>query len=308
VIRVEAGMSTTRFCRLIDMPERTWRRHQARARAGMPVKGPWPMPVAESVEAIVVKHAEAHPAWGHRKVWAMTRFEGHQVSPATVLRIMRRRGLLLEAAYQRERRQLAAARKAAFVTPPAGANQVWQLDFSEFETATGGTWRLAGCRDYWSKYEFGWHLSPTANQHDAIAAIELAIAEAERLADRPLAEALTDTTTGELRPVTVVTDNGGPFRSCRFEAFIAARPELHHVRTRVRTPGHNGTRERGFGTLKYEWLYREDIDHVIALAREAEAYRIDYNTVRPHEAIAFNRPFDVHTGVADPAVPNFDRA
>ena len=63
MIRVAAGMSTTRFCQLIDMPERTWRRHQARARAGMPVKGPWPMPVAESVEAIVVKHAEAHPAW-----------------------------------------------------------------------------------------------------------------------------------------------------------------------------------------------------------------------------------------------------
>jgi putative transposase len=151
VIRVEAGMSTTRFCRLIDMPERTWRRRQARGRAGMPVKGPWPMPVAEAVEAVVVKHAEAHPAWGHRKVRAMARFDGHRVSPATVLRIMRRRGLLLEAAYQRERRQLAAARKAAFVTPPSGANQVWQLDFSEFETTTGGTWRLAGCRDYWSK-------------------------------------------------------------------------------------------------------------------------------------------------------------
>lgn len=26
VIRVEAGMSTARFCRLIDMPEHTWRR------------------------------------------------------------------------------------------------------------------------------------------------------------------------------------------------------------------------------------------------------------------------------------------
>jgi putative transposase len=182
------------------------------------------------------------------------------------------------------------------------------LDFSEFETTTGGTWRLAGCRDYWSNYEFGWHLSPTANSHDAIAAIELAIAEAERLAGGPLADALTDTTTGELRPITIVTDNGGPFRSFRFEAFIAARPELRHVRTRVRTPGQNGTRERGFGTLKYEWLYREDIDHAIALADHAEAYRIDYNTLRPHEAIAFNRPYEVHTGAADPAIPNFDRA
>ena len=30
-----------------------------------------------------------------------------------------------------------------------------------------------------------------------------------------------------------VTDNGGPFRSFRFEAFIAIHPELRHVRTRV---------------------------------------------------------------------------
>ncbi|MFD5922908.1 hypothetical protein ACFVYP_40325 [Kitasatospora sp. NPDC058201] len=69
-----------------------------------------------------------------------------------------------------------------FATEPTGPNQVWQLDFSEFETTGGGTWRLAGCRDYWSKCELGWHVAPTANQHDAIAAIELALAEAERLA------------------------------------------------------------------------------------------------------------------------------
>jgi putative transposase len=32
--------------------------------------------------------------------------------------------------------------------------------------------------DYFSKYEFGWHWSPTANEQDAIAAVELALAEA----------------------------------------------------------------------------------------------------------------------------------
>ncbi len=83
----------------------------------------------------------------------MTRFEGHQLSPATTLRIMRRRGLTLAADYQRERRQLAAARRAVFVDPPTGPNQVWQLDFSEFETGGGGTWRIAACTDYWSRYE-----------------------------------------------------------------------------------------------------------------------------------------------------------
>jgi len=307
VIRVDAGMSTTRFCRLIDMPERTWRRWQSRAHAGEPVRGPWPTPTSTAVTAAVVAHAEAHPAWGHRKVWAMTRYNGHQVSPATTLRIMRRRGLLLAADYQRERRQLAAARRAVFVTPPDGPNQVWQLDFSEFETTGGGTWRIAACTDYWSKYELGWHLALTANQHDAIAAVEAAFGEAERVGDRPLLEQITDPITGEIAPVTIVTDNGGPFRSARFAAFIAASPELHHVRTRVRTPGQNGVRERGFESLKYERLYREHVPDGLALAAHAEAYRVEYNTVRPHEALAWNRPAEVHRGLADPAIPNFDR-
>ena len=103
----------------------------------------------------------------------MCRHDGHRVSQATVLRLLRDEGLLLEANYQRERRQLAARRKAAFAAEPTGPNQVWQLDFSEFETTSGGTWRLAGCRDYWSKYELGWHIAPTANQHDATAAVEV---------------------------------------------------------------------------------------------------------------------------------------
>jgi len=105
--------------------------------------------------------------------------------------------------------------------------------------------------------------------------------------------------------VTIVTDNGGPFRSFRFEAFIASHPELHHVRTRVRTPRQNGSRERGFGTLKYERLFIDEIDDAIMLAKHAEDYRIEYNTVRPHEAIAWNRPTEVHLGLVDPTIPTF---
>ena len=70
--------------------------------------------------------------------------------------------------YLAERRQHAEARRAAFVAPPSGPNQVWQLDFSEFETRHGGTWRIGGVADYWSKLELGWHVSTKQNQRDAI--------------------------------------------------------------------------------------------------------------------------------------------
>jgi transposase InsO family protein len=147
---LDAGKSTARFCRRIDMPERTCRRWQAKARSARPPKGPS------------------------------------------------------------------------------------QLEFSEDETTTCGIWPIASYRDNWSKYEFEAHVSPTANMHDEV--------------------------TGELLPVvTIVTENGGPFRSATFEQFIMHHPELKHVRTRVRTPGQNGSRERGFATMKYEWLFREEI-------------------------------------------------
>ncbi len=84
-------------------------------------------------------------------------------------------------------------------------------------------------------------MAPTANQHDAIAAVELALTEAERLAGCPLLDLAERDGQGDVVPlVTIVTDNGGPFRSFRFEAFIAIHPELRHVRTRVKTPGQNG--------------------------------------------------------------------
>ena len=102
--------------------------------------------------------------------------------------------------------------------------------------------------------------------------------------------------------MTIVTDNGGPFRSFRFEAFIELHPELAHVRTRVRSPGQNGSRERGFGTLKYERLFLDEIPDALTLVERAENYRVEYNTQRPHEAIAWNRPLDATS--AAPARPS----
>ena len=43
------------------------------------------------------------------------------------------------------------ARRAVFLAPPTRRNRVWQMDFTEFETAGGGTWRIAGVVDYATK-------------------------------------------------------------------------------------------------------------------------------------------------------------
>ena len=201
-------MPTARFSRLIGVPERSYRRWQQRQRQGRPAKGPWPTPAQDSVEPTAVVYADRFPAWGHRKLAMLMRVDGHHAPDATVLRALRRTGRVQPIDYQAERRQLAEARRAAFVVPPSGPNQVWQLDFSEVETTRGGVWRIGGVADYWSKLELGWHVSTTANHRDAIETVEQAIAESERVTGRPLAELLTDPATGEIRPIAVVSDNG----------------------------------------------------------------------------------------------------
>jgi putative transposase len=67
-----------------------------------------------------------------------------------------------------------------------------------------------------------------------------------------------------------------------------------HIRTRRKSPGQNGVRERAFGSLKYEHLYRCEIETLTDLAREAEAYRQVFNHIRPHETLDFYRPIEVH--------------
>ena len=208
MIRLEANMPTARFVRLLGVPERSYRRWQQRQRQGRPVKGPWPAPARDRVEPTAIEYADRFPAWGHRKVAMLMRVDGHHGPDSTVLRALRRSGRVQPIDYQAERRQLAQARRAAFVVPPSGPNQVWQLDFTEFETRQGGIWRIGGVADYWSKLELGWHVSTTQNHRDAIETIELAIAETERLLGTTLKHALADEETGEMRPLALATDNG----------------------------------------------------------------------------------------------------
>jgi putative transposase len=296
VIRRQAGMPVSRFCQLTGIARRTYHRWMANARRTGRAKGPWPAPVVDGAEALVAKYAADWPAWGHRKIYGLMRADGHTLSMSSVERAMRRRGLLQPIDYQGERRELAKARSAAFAEPPTGPNQVWQLDFSEYETTTGGIWRLAGCCDYYSKHEYGWHIAPGCTGADAIEAVKIAIAEAEALAGGValLDQLPIDADTGRPRRIKLVTDNGGAFKGHAFAAFIASRPELLHIRTRRKSPGQNGVRERAFGSLKYEHLYRCEIQTLTDLAREAEAYRHVFNHIRPHEALGFHRPIEVH--------------
>jgi putative transposase len=74
-------------------------------------------------------------------------------------------------------------------------------------------------------------------------------------------------------------------------AFLG-RPELRHVRTRHYAPQTNGVVERFNQSLKYEQLYRHEITDGGDLAEHVEAFRNEFKTQRPHEALNWDRPLD----------------
>ncbi|OBB19138.1 hypothetical protein A5761_06850 [Mycolicibacterium setense] len=304
-MREAAGLPVSRFCVLADIPERTYRRRLARLRGGAPVKGPWPAPVVDRIEALAAKYAEKWPAWGYRKIAAIMRADGHEVTNSSVARALRRRGLLLPQGFRADRKSWAALRRKVFADPPTQRNRVWQTDFSEFETTNGGIWRICAVIDYATKYCLAVSVTPTSRGTDALACLNLAIAEAQRLLD--LDDLRTDRGVMDIidaegtvigpapAPIAVVSDNGPCFRGQTFQtAFAGDDPLLRHVRTRVKSPQTNGVVERFFGTLKYEHLYRGYIGDGDALDMEVHRFRIIYNTIRPHQALGDRTPIQAY--------------
>ena len=179
-------------------------------------------------------------------------------------------------------------------------NRVWQVDFSAFETTSEGTWQLCGVVDYAAKVALVCPVTATQTATDLCAALEAAIDAAEALLGCPLVEDCADPATGEATPLVVVTDNGPAMKSTALARWFAARAHLTHVRTRHRAPWTNGVVERWFETLKYERLYREEIPSGIDLADCVAAFIDEYNTIRPHETLAWRRPLDTY--LTDPTL------
>jgi putative transposase len=291
MIRQEAGVSVTRFCELAGLPQSSWYRRRARVRSGgQAVKGPWPAPRRREMGAVVHWLALRYPAWGYRKIWALSVARGYQVSMSTVYRIMFERGLTHPVRYQADRRELAKARRAVFHQPPSRRNRVWQTDFSELETRAGGVWQLGGVVDYVSKFCLTCPVTATKTWREAIGCLEAASEHASEVLGRPLIDDLIDAASGELHPITVVTDNGSCYRARGFRRYIDSRPEFEHVRTRHRSPETNGVIERWFQSLKYEHLYLQEIDDGPALAKHVAAFERIYNDERPHEALNYKLP------------------
>ncbi len=234
---------------------------------------------AEIAAALLVLRRE-RPSWGPRKLraWLSQERPGTAWPAAsTIGDLLKRHGL----ARPRQRRARDPSRLRPLIEP-AAANDSWAADFKGwFRTADGVRCEPLTVTDGYSRYVLACRAMPR------ITAAEV----------RPV---MTDLFRTHGLPRALRTDNGPPFASrtglgglTGFSVWLLTL-DVWPDRIAPGRPDQNGRHERMHRTLGEETA-NPAAATIAAQQAKFDAWRVDFNANRPHEALAQRRPGAVYT-------------
>ncbi|MCA1698890.1 MAG: integrase core domain-containing protein, partial [Actinobacteria bacterium] len=297
-----------RACRVLDLDERRERRWEARRSEGRladrpgggnPVHALTPT----EVEAILALHAEwAETDGSHRKLAHRGSYLGRVwVSPATVFRVLAAYGRVLPHRPRPEPRTKTPWPEWVSYRP----NMVWGYDLTAFPAARC---QVLAILDLLSRKWIA-HLICSEASSTQVQVLFTRALEAEGLLDQATAriDGLADPAKPRAdQPILLaVSDNGAQMTSGSTREFMA----LHAIATHFGRPGvptDQAPIESFLGHLKTESPQLAAITEPAALARELEAIRGHYNSVRLHAGVGYVTPDDEHQG-RGPAIRNARR-
>jgi transposase InsO family protein len=236
-----------------------------------------PHATPEPVQRALVRLRKAHPLWGPKKLVALLAERSPEMpvpSASTAGAILARAGLVRTR--RRVQRPLGTVGGGHVLTPGEVPNQVWCADFKgQFPTRDG---------------HMCWPLTLTDDASRLLLRCEALDNTQGRLA-RPVFESAFDEYG---LPDVIRTDNGSPFCSRSLGGLTPlsawwVRLGIRVERSRVARPADNGRHERMHRTLKDACCLRPAANHPLQ-QRAFDAFRDEYNRVRPHEALGQTPP------------------
>jgi putative transposase len=247
------GLSERRACRLADLNLSTW---QYRARRQQPSM------LRERLKEL----ASQRRRFGYRRLHALLRREGWRVNHKAVHRIYVEEGLQVR---QRKRKRLARALRRPMLVPQA-PNQRWSMDFQHDLLATGQRFRSLNIVDDFSRE------CPAIEVDTSLPGVRVV-----RVLDR-LAEARG-------LPREIVVDNGPEMIGKALDQWAwRNRVRLHFID--LGKPTQNAFIESFNGRFRDECLNENWFLNLADARRIIEAWRLDYNSSRPHSALGYATP------------------
>ena len=293
VARLLEGEPMTEVCRAFGISRKTgykllerYRQEGAVAlcdRSRRPVRYANQLP--SQVESLIVACKREKPHWGARKIRELLvrRLAGDIRIPAisTIHATLDRHGLVKRMG--RKRRKAQGTPLSAGENP----NDLWCADFKgEFKLGDGRYCYPLTVTDHASRFLLACEAFESTRELPVIAAFERIFAE------RGL-------------PAAIRTDNGLPFASPN-GLFNLSKLSVWWLRLGISIerikPGHpqqNGRHERMHLTLK-QHTARPPAGNAIQQQERFDAFIAEFNTERPHEALAMKRPADLYRNPEKP--------
>jgi putative transposase len=207
--------------------------------------------------------AAARPLYGYRRLYVLLRREGWKANKKLIYRLYTEESLTMRR--KRPRRRLRSALHRRTVALAQMPDQRWSLDFMADQLASGDKIRLLTIVDHFSRE------SPS-------------ILVARRFGGEDVVRELERLRRSGRRPKTITTDNGSEFASRVLDQWAY----VHAVELDFIEPGkpvQNAIIESFNGRLRAECLNASWFETIDQAQRTVEAWRLDYNSKRPHGSL-----------------------
>ena len=248
LVMKEFDLSLRRACRVLGFNRSSWHYQSRRVE---------PKGLVARLRALASKR----PRWGYRMLHLMLRREGHVVNHKRVYRLYKMEGLAVR---QKLRKRMAAIARTVLPAPSA-PNERWSMDFVSDVTATGRRFRIFAVVDDFTREVL------TLVVDTSIGGLRVCRELALIAAVRGL-------------PQLIVMDNGPEFTGKALDAWAyQVGVKLHFIRPGK--PVENAYVESFNGKLRNECLNQHWFVDLDDARRIIEAWRIDFNEVRPHSSL-----------------------
>lgn len=216
----------------------------------------------ERLKALAVERRR----FGYRRLAVMLKRDGHDHNIKKIYRLYREEGLMVR---RRKGRKRAMGTRVPLPKPDS-LNQVWSLDFLSDALSDGRRFRVLGVMDQCSRECLSLAVDTSIGGVRVVRELDALICHYGK-------------------PLCIVSDNGTEL-TCRAVLLWAQQNgvEWHYI-----TPGkpsENGYTESLNGKIRDECLNENVFTSLIHARHLIEAWRQDYNNVRPHSSLGYQSP------------------
>lgn len=238
-------------------------------------------PSAEELRKAITVIAQAHPAWGVRKVHAVLRRPPFELRAGRkrVWALMKDMGLC----FPPGARPAEAPRGTVAVEFP---NRLWATDLTTVWTAENGLVAVVPVIDCGCRSLLELRVTKSQESPAILAAVGAAL------------NAQFDTPAGVPDGLGLRTDHGPQYtgEDCRE---LCDRWNLDHTFAPVGRPTGNAVAERVIRTMKEECIWLQDWTSLAELQEALDRWRITYNEQRPHQSLKWHTPAEARGAVLE---------